>query len=135
MKPAIQTIKVLGSSIHLADLAVTTAVMEHWITGYSSHKKCRQLVVTGFHGIWEAHKHPDFKAMLNSADLWVPDGIAPVWVARLKGLKNAQRTPGAEIMLSFFELADEKGYSSFFYGDRMRRCPHLREILKEISRA
>jgi len=77
---------------------------------------CHQLVVTGFHGIWKSRKHPDFKRALNSADLWVPDGIAPVWMSRLKGFRKAQRTPGAEIMQAFFDLADTKGYSSFFYG-------------------
>lgn len=89
------------------------------------------MIVTGFHGIWESYKHPDFRQILNSADLWVPDGIAPVWVARLKGIKNARRTPGAEIMRSFLEQADKNGFSSFFYGDTDETLINLEKTLQE----
>ncbi len=99
----------------MIDTHCTITQISQWIQEYNQYCKCRQIIVTGFHGIWEAHKHPDFKAILNSADLWVPDGIAPVWVARCKGFLNVQRTPGTELMKAFFELADHKGYKSFFY--------------------
>jgi len=122
-----QKIKVLGSNIDVVKLPDIVSLMDRWI---SDRTRCRQLVVTGFHGIWEAHKRPDFRAILNSADLWVPDGIAPVLVARLKGIGNVQRTPGAEIMRAFFELADERGYSSFFYGDTDETLAALKENLE-----
>jgi N-acetylglucosaminyldiphosphoundecaprenol N-acetyl-beta-D-mannosaminyltransferase len=103
------------------------SMMSRWIEEYEGYKRCRQIVVTGFHGIWEAHKNVDFKAVLNSADLWVPDGIAPVWVARHRGYPDAQRTPGADIMEAFFEQSNERGYSSFFYGDTDDTLIALRE--------
>ena len=121
-------IKVLGSGIDVIDLPDIVLRMEEWI---SEPAACRQLVVTGFHGIWEAHKKPDFKAILNSADVWVPDGIAPVWVARIRGIRNVHRTPGAEIMQAFFEMANKKGYSSFFYGDTDETLAALRENLEK----
>jgi N-acetylglucosaminyldiphosphoundecaprenol N-acetyl-beta-D-mannosaminyltransferase len=131
MNELLTSFKVLGSRINLVDIPNISLIIEQWINEYKTHKKCRQMVVTGFHGIWEAHKDPDFKAILNSADLWVPDGIAPVWIARIKGLRNADRTPGAEIMQAFFELANEKGYSSFFYGDTEETLKVLKEDLEK----
>jgi len=104
--------------------------MSRWINGYDQYGRCRQIVVTGFHGIWEAHKYGDFKAILNSADLWVPDGIAPVWVARCRGFRNVKRTPGAEVMKYFFELADQEKYKSFFYGDTEETLAALKEKLE-----
>jgi N-acetylglucosaminyldiphosphoundecaprenol N-acetyl-beta-D-mannosaminyltransferase len=65
----------------------------------------------------EAHKNPDIRTILNQADLWVPDGIAPIWLARLRGHRNVDRAPGAEIMVEFLKRANEKHYSSYFYGD------------------
>lgn len=124
-------IKVLGSSIDIIDTTGIIWLIEEWITKKRDDEKRRQIVVTGFHGIWQAHKHPDFKAILNSADLWVPDGIAPVWIARLKGLRNVGRTPGAEIMQAFFELGNRKGYRSFFYGDTDETLAALRENLEK----
>jgi N-acetylglucosaminyldiphosphoundecaprenol N-acetyl-beta-D-mannosaminyltransferase len=68
--------------------------------------------------------------MLNSADLWVPDGIAPVWIARIKGLGNAKRIPGANLMEGFLQLADKKGFSSFFYGDTDDTLKNLEQRLQ-----
>lgn len=123
-------LKVLESVIDLADTQAIMSVIESWISGFCNYKKCRMLVITGFHGIWEAHKNTTLRTVLNSADLWVPDGIAPVWVARLKGMHAAGRTPGAEIMETFFELANKKGYSSFFYGDTEETLLALKKNLE-----
>lgn len=124
-------VKVLGSRICMADMAAIVSTIEDWISGFRDHGKCRMMVITGFHGIREAQKNPAFRAVLNSSDLWVPDGIAPVWIARLRGIRNVKRTPGAEIMEAFFELADKKGYSSFFYGDTDETLAALRENLEK----
>jgi N-acetylglucosaminyldiphosphoundecaprenol N-acetyl-beta-D-mannosaminyltransferase len=87
------------------------------------------VVVTGFHGLWEAYEDPALRSVLNSAELWVPDGIAPVWVARLRGHRKVDRAPGAEIMREFFRLASQKGYSSYFYGDTDATLSALRQTL------
>jgi N-acetylglucosaminyldiphosphoundecaprenol N-acetyl-beta-D-mannosaminyltransferase len=102
--------------------------MSQWIQ--QNEGICRRIVVTGFHGIWEAYQDTNFRYILNSADLWIPDGIAPVWVARWKGLSSAMRTPGADLMRAFFEMAAKEGYSSFFYGDTESTLSRLQENLK-----
>ncbi len=91
--------------------------MSQWIDSYKNGVPPRQIVVTGFHGIWEAHQNNYFHSILNAADIWIPDGIAPVFIARLMGVSNMVRTPGAELMHSFFNKANQSGYRSFFYGD------------------
>jgi N-acetylglucosaminyldiphosphoundecaprenol N-acetyl-beta-D-mannosaminyltransferase len=123
-KPSVQT---LGSRVHLVSVDRTVDQMEQWIG--QRDRICRRVVVTGFHGLWEAYKQPRLQQILNSAELWVPDGIAPIWVARLHGHRNVQRAPGAEIMREFFLRADEKRYRSFFYGDTDLTLSALRSAL------
>jgi N-acetylglucosaminyldiphosphoundecaprenol N-acetyl-beta-D-mannosaminyltransferase len=89
--------------------------MERWIEDRDG--ACRRITVSGFHGLWQAHENPGLRAILNSAELWVPDGIAPVWLARLQGHRNVERAPGMEIMREFFRRANGKRYRSYFYGD------------------
>jgi N-acetylglucosaminyldiphosphoundecaprenol N-acetyl-beta-D-mannosaminyltransferase len=114
----------------MISLPAVVAKMDEWIS--QPDGRCRQVIVTGFHGLWESHKRPEVKAILNSADLWVPDGIAPVWVARKRGFPNARRIPGAELMRAFFELADRRGYSSFFYGDTDDTLAALRRNAEKL---
>jgi N-acetylglucosaminyldiphosphoundecaprenol N-acetyl-beta-D-mannosaminyltransferase len=124
-----QNISILGSRVNILSIKEVVALIDRWIG--DNDTKCKQIVVTGFHGIWEAHKNPELKTILNSTDLWVPDGIAPVWVARCKGFSDAQRTPGAEIMKAFFELANEQGFSSFFYGDTEKTLADLKDKVEQ----
>jgi N-acetylglucosaminyldiphosphoundecaprenol N-acetyl-beta-D-mannosaminyltransferase len=108
-------VHILGSRVHLLSVNRTVDYMEHWMRRPDG--VCRRIVVTGFHGIWKAHQNAQLQALLNSADLWVPDGIAPIWIAHLRGHRNIQRTPGADIIREFFSRADCKQYRSYFYGD------------------
>src|SRR5271165_5364994 len=109
-------VSVLGSRVDLVSVSRTVDHIERWIEMRDG--KCRRVVVTGFHGLWEAHRNPDLRKILNSAELWVPDGIAPVWVARLRGHRNAERAPGAEIMREVFRRSNGRKLRSYFYGDK-----------------
>lgn len=109
------TVRILGSRVHLVSATATVDHIERWIQFSDDH--CHQVIVTGFHGLMEAHKNPGLRSILNSADLWVPDGIAPVWLAQLRGHRNVVRAPGTEIMVEFLRRARQKDLSSYFYGD------------------
>ena len=109
------SVRVLGSRVHLVSALRTADYIERWIEMRDG--RCRQVVVTGFHGLLEAHKNPHIHNILNQADLWTPDGIAPVWLARLKGYRGTMRATGTEIMREYFRRAQQKGYKSYFYGD------------------
>jgi N-acetylglucosaminyldiphosphoundecaprenol N-acetyl-beta-D-mannosaminyltransferase len=121
------SVHILGSRVHLVSAMRTVDHIERW-TG-TRDGRCRQVIVTGFHGLLEAHKNPGIRSILNGAELWVPDGIAPVWLARMRGHRNAVRAPGAEIMLEFLKRAEEKHYSSYFYGDTEQTLAALCETV------
>jgi N-acetylglucosaminyldiphosphoundecaprenol N-acetyl-beta-D-mannosaminyltransferase len=121
------TIKTLGSRVHLVSTTVTVDQIEAWIA--EPRSKCRQVVVTGFHGLWAAHQDRKLKEILNSAELWIPDGIAPIWLARLRGYRGVERATGVDVMQEFFRRSSSRGYSSFFYGDTERTLNTLRQRL------
>jgi len=100
--------------VHIISTVQIVDEIEHWLNSNDGH--CRRVTVTGFHGLLEADKDRQLKNILNSAEIWAPDGIAPVLVARLRGHRKVQRTPGAEIMLEFLRRANQKNYASYFYG-------------------
>jgi len=128
-EPARRTVQVLGSEVDILDLEEAVSVVAGWIEARQAG--CRQVVVTGAHGLWEAHCDPQFKKMVNSAALWLPDGIAPVWIARLRGMRPAVRIPGAEFMEAFLAKADMAGYRSFFFGDTEETLARLSHRLQE----
>lgn len=128
MKSKFQSVEVLGSEVNVLGLADAVDCIRQWIE--EPDGRCHRVTVTGFHGLWEAHRDRNVRKVLNSADLWIPDGIAPVMVARLKGIRRMARIPGAKLMDGFLELANRKGYRSFFYGDTDQTLAGLKERLE-----
>jgi N-acetylglucosaminyldiphosphoundecaprenol N-acetyl-beta-D-mannosaminyltransferase len=105
---------VLGAPVHVIDIENVLRLMEQWIR---ERGQPRWIAVTGSHGALLAHKRPDFRAVLHTADLSVPDGR---WAARAAAKKmscSTQQVRGADLMSAFCELSRQKGYTNFFYGD------------------
>lgn len=122
-------LSILGSTVNVVSTNEVVDTIEAWIEKWDG--KPKRIVVTGFHGLWEAHRNPELKRVFNSGDLWIPDGIAPIIVARMQGNKELKRAPGADVMRTFLERATDKGYSSFFYGDTEETLLAMRSILEE----
>jgi len=126
---SLPSVTILGSHVHRVTNRDVMELMEEWIG--QEPRRCRFIVNTGFHGLWVAHNDPEFKTIVNSADLFSPDGIAPVWVSRLKRKPIRERATSAELMRMFFERANEKGYRSFFLGDTDETLEALKKRLEE----
>jgi len=123
----IKECRILGSRIHLVDIDQVLSIMEDWIQNFPTLPFCRQVVVTGFHGLWEAKKNNNLKKNLNSADLWIPDGKSATIIARLKGHRNAPHLAGEDLMRAFLKLGSRKNYKSFFYGDTDQTLTKLQD--------
>jgi N-acetylglucosaminyldiphosphoundecaprenol N-acetyl-beta-D-mannosaminyltransferase len=119
-------VKALGSAVYMISLEQFIGILISWIETGST---CRMAIISGFHGLYRASIDPYYRQISHDAELWVPDGIAPVLLGKLDGIKNVRRTPGMEVMTNFFEVANKKGFSSFFYGDTCDTLEKLEEIL------
>jgi len=125
MVSKIQSIEILGSRVHMVQIPEVIEIISHWIE--KEREKCHFVVVTGMHGVMEGRRNKKFQDILNSADLFVPDGISLIWTARLRGFSLKKRVPGTDLMLEFFKISNEKGYKNYFYGDTA-------EILEQMSK-
>lgn len=119
---------ILGVHVHLVQNEQVLQTMEQWIARRS---RCHFIVNTGFHGLHVALEDEQFKRIVNSADLFSPDGIATVWLARLLGKELRQRATSAELMALYFEKGKRTGYRSFFFGDTEETLEALESKLKE----
>lgn len=66
--------------------------------------------------ITTARDNPQLKASLQASSLLIADGIGIVFAARMLGLAEMERVPGADLMPEICALAAKKGYSVFLYG-------------------
>ena len=90
-------------------------IMDRWVR--TEPDECHYVVNTGMHGIITAHRDPSFKTVLNSADLFAPDGILVSLIVRLKGFSINRARTGPALMWDFGKIAHQSGYKYFIYGD------------------
>ena len=112
MKAETASFRVLGVRVHAIQIPETIAQMEKWI---ESRESGHYVAVTGMHGVTEARDNPQFRNVLNSADLVVPDGMPLVWLGRLRRHPIKRRVYGPELMETFSAQTGSH-YRHFFYG-------------------
>lgn len=73
------------------------------------------MVTLGTEMVMSAQENEEFRVIVESADLVVPDGIGVVMASRLAGLEAPERVTGVELLHDLVEASnDETGF--FFYG-------------------
>jgi N-acetylglucosaminyldiphosphoundecaprenol N-acetyl-beta-D-mannosaminyltransferase len=114
--PAVETIvpgfQVLGVRVDAVQIPDAIALMEQWI---KNRDPGRYIAVTGMHGIAEAKQDIQFRAILNAADLVVPDGMPLVWLGRWHKHPLRRRVYGPELMATFCQQTGSR-YRHFLYG-------------------
>lgn len=118
---------VLGVRMDAVQIPHVVAQMAQWIR---ERRGCHTIAPTGMHGNVEAQRNPEFKGILNTTDLVVPDGMPLVWLGRRRGYDLPQRVYGPELLLAFSEQTQPEGYRHFFYGGGPGVAERLAESLK-----
>ncbi len=117
------SMEVLGNKVQIIGMPDAIELVDFWIKSEAS--KCHWIVATGMRGIMESHRRIEFGKMLSSSNLWVPDGISLVWLAKLNGFKIKKRLTGPDL---FHELL-KKRYKHYLYGETPETLSLLSEKL------
>lgn len=91
------------------------AATEHILT-WAQAGESRYVCVANVHMVMEAYDHPDFRAIVNAADLVVPDGMPLVWMLRRMGFPGQERVSGPDLVLHLAKMAARQGIPVGFYG-------------------
>ncbi|MBP5470149.1 MAG: WecB/TagA/CpsF family glycosyltransferase, partial [Candidatus Riflebacteria bacterium] len=82
-----------------------------------------------------AEKDSDFKKIMDSAELVVPDGAGIVWAADFVATPLPSRVPGVALVGQICEKAKESNYKIFFIGSKPGIAAKASEILIEKTGA
>jgi N-acetylglucosaminyldiphosphoundecaprenol N-acetyl-beta-D-mannosaminyltransferase len=110
----IERIDVLGVHVSAINPAMAVDEIARWIATGEAHYVC----VTGVHGVMECQSDPELLAIHNRSGLTTPDGMPMVWAGRRAGADWMDRVYGPDLMLAVLEVAEARGWSSFFYGGK-----------------
>lgn len=84
--------------------------------GYLAGGGAHQIVTADASALVIAHSDPDFRALLNGADLTIPDSQGVVWAAQWLRQPVPERVPGVDLMEALCVRAAQRGLRVYFLG-------------------
>jgi len=103
---------ILGMHIDPTSYGQAVEQILSWAQGEESRTVC----VANVHMVMEGYDHPEFRSMVNQADLVTPDGMPLVWTLKRSGFPRQERVYGPELTLRLLAMAEEKKISVGFWG-------------------
>ncbi|RLD07624.1 MAG: glycosyltransferase [Chloroflexi bacterium] len=103
---------ILGAQVSAVNMDMVLAELDSWLVERSPHYIC----VTPAHSIMDGYRQSDLRKIFNASGLTVPDGMAIVWILKLKGHRHVQRVYGPDLLIAASKHGLEKGYRHYFYG-------------------
>jgi N-acetylglucosaminyldiphosphoundecaprenol N-acetyl-beta-D-mannosaminyltransferase len=94
------------------------------VLAWAGTPESRYVCVSNVHVTMEAYDSPEYRAIVNGADLVTPDGMPLVWALRLFGVAGATRVYGPTLTEHVLRRAADAGIPVGFYGatpDVLRR--------------
>jgi N-acetylglucosaminyldiphosphoundecaprenol N-acetyl-beta-D-mannosaminyltransferase len=82
----------------------------------SGHGRCRSIFFVNAHTLNVATDEPDFRDVLNSADLVLNDGTGVRWAARQRGIELRDNLNGTDLIPEFLQATAGGGYRVFLLG-------------------
>jgi len=118
----IDRVNLLGVRISAINMSDAIDSVSDWIANRDPHYIC----VTPAHGIMDCQNNPELQDIFNDSGLTTPDGMAIVWILKLRGYSHVERVYGPELMLALCDHGAEPKWRHFFYGS----APGVAEALK-----
>ena len=121
-----ERVRILEMDVDLISLPLAVEKILDWATKRQSCYIC----VSNVHMCMECHDSPNFRNVVNSADLVVPDGRPLFWMQYLLRYRNASQVRGADLTLALAESAVERKINIGFYGGIPEVLDRLVQVLE-----
>lgn len=106
------TYNILGVNVSVTDMNDTVAKIRGHIDAWRGEYIC----VANVHTTVMAHDNEDYKTVQNSSVMVLPDGGPLSSLMRRRGISEASRVTGPDLMKEILRISPEYGWSHFFYG-------------------
>lgn len=111
ISPVQDRVDVLGIGIDAVDMKTTLDLIARWV----AEREPRFVATVNPEFVMLARRYPGFRAVLERADLRLPDGWGVAWAARRNG-RRLERVTGSDLLQPLARLAAERDWRLFLLG-------------------
>jgi N-acetylglucosaminyldiphosphoundecaprenol N-acetyl-beta-D-mannosaminyltransferase len=106
------TLSVLNVPVHAVTMADSLALVERFMVEPRLH----QIATVNPEFVMAARRDPAFLAVLQAADLCLPDGVGLLWASRWLRQPLRERVAGSDLVYEIAGLAAERGWRIYLLG-------------------
>lgn len=119
---------ILGTRVHNVSLAQALSIAEGFLRGTEQ----RYIVTPNPEIVLKARNDANYRAILNNADLSIPDGTGLVWASKVLYPENfiKERIAGVDFMIKFLRHLSEENLSVLLLGGRGDTAKKAAQVLK-----
>jgi N-acetylglucosaminyldiphosphoundecaprenol N-acetyl-beta-D-mannosaminyltransferase len=117
----------LGVHVSAVNLPLALAQLDKWIKNRQREYVC----VAPAHSLMECVDQPALLPVFNGAGMVTPDGMAVVWLLKLRGHKQVARVYGPDLLFAACEFGLPLGWRHYFYGGAPGIATQLAETLQK----
>jgi N-acetylglucosaminyldiphosphoundecaprenol N-acetyl-beta-D-mannosaminyltransferase len=99
------------------------------IIAWGAARESRYICICNVHSVVTATRDPEFKRVVNDADMATSDGAPIAWALRQLGFPAQERINGPDLMWRYLREAEKNGQSVFFYGSTEETLLKLRSSI------
>lgn len=118
---------ILGMNVAVLTRSGAIARIAEWI----GEARGRYVCVSNVHMCMESRDNAEFRAVVNEADLTVPDGLPLVWAQRLLGRAEATQVRGEDLTLDLCAYAENKHIPIGVFGGTPELISRLRAVFRQ----
>lgn len=96
------------------------------IVAWGAARESRYVCICNVHSVVTTTQDPEFKNVVDQADMSTPDGAPIAWTLRRLGYPSQERINGPDLMWKCLAEAERLGQSIFFYGSTEATLARLR---------
>ena len=117
---------VLGQRLDATDYADATARVVDW----ANRGESRYVCLSNVHMVMQGWDNPNFRQIINAADLITTDGVPLVWCLRALGLPLAERVYGPDLTLHVCAAAAQQQLAIGLYGGTAQSLKEFAAMLQ-----
>ncbi len=121
------TVDILGVNVDRADFATALQTAKAYLETDRAHA----IYTPNPEIIMKAYRSADYAAVLNRADMVVPDGIGVVYGSKIVGKPVRERVAGYDLSCALLEHAGETGKKLYLFGGKPGIADTAAEKIKE----
>ena len=127
------TIEILGNRINAVQPSDVLEIIDQHVA--SSDNGLLHIITADSLAMVRTTREPDFKKLMDAAELVVPDGAGIIWASKILGIPLPGRVPGVALVSQICENSVKNNQKIFFIGSKPGIATKAAESIKERTKA